>query len=450
MTATCALGGRLVSSRFVFFIPGIFGSELSVPGGTIWPPSVADFIGSYFDQSVLDSKLRRRDNVTVGSVIRKAGGNQVYARILDRLSQQARALRDERVIFEPIPYDWRQSVLDCARQVGQSVTAAFNAHNARSEGSDVVIVAHSMGGLVARMLLETDLAREMPWVGSVRGLIAIGTPHRGSVDAMMAVGGRVSQFGLKGETIRRLVVDGVIESLVDLLPPREQLLIVQQDGLSATNLLTTSQFLQRHDEAIWARYNRNNRTSALLGLQRPNDSVPYICVASATHKTAVRLHRLGTTLTSIPYLRAGDGRVAIDSVLLPNAVPIYAKGDHTTVCDEPIIETIIFQLLGLPAALVPFDGAAGTSRISISPPEPELGDGIEIFAEYSEYEVGDQVEVSVYRMGELGRIEVYRAQFFAPELWLKELAITDAGDYLAVLTIRGVERASRHFSVTGV
>lgn len=45
---------------------------------------------------------------------------------------------------------------------------------------DVVIVAHSMGGLVARAALQTGTARQHGWRRRVRALVTLGTPHHGA------------------------------------------------------------------------------------------------------------------------------------------------------------------------------------------------------------------------------------------------------------------------------
>jgi hypothetical protein len=73
-----------------------------------------------------------------------------------------------------VPYDFRRSIADAAEEVGRAVTAAVG-----DSGRQVVVVAHSMGGLVARY-----------WIGAcdgwrhTRALITLGTPHRGAPRAL--------------------------------------------------------------------------------------------------------------------------------------------------------------------------------------------------------------------------------------------------------------------------
>ncbi|MGH3912999.1 MAG: esterase/lipase family protein [Pseudonocardiaceae bacterium] len=72
-----------------------------------------------------------------------------------------------------VPYDFRRSVQEAAEVVDRAVSEAQGA------ARGVVVVAHSLGGLVARY-----------WIGPLRGwrhchvLITLGTPHRGAPRAL--------------------------------------------------------------------------------------------------------------------------------------------------------------------------------------------------------------------------------------------------------------------------
>ncbi len=72
-------------------------------------------------------------------------------------------------------YDWRQSL--------EGLAAAFAARLRADPAPQLRIVAHSMGGLIARRAMqERELAR-------VQQLITLGTPHRGSFGAVQAIRG---------------------------------------------------------------------------------------------------------------------------------------------------------------------------------------------------------------------------------------------------------------------
>ncbi|WP_197289305.1 lipase/acyltransferase domain-containing protein [Saccharothrix sp. NRRL B-16348] len=72
-----------------------------------------------------------------------------------------------------VPYDFRRSVVDAAEALARAVAET------EAAGRGVVVLAHSMGGVVARY-----------WIGALdgarrcRALITLGTPHRGAPKAL--------------------------------------------------------------------------------------------------------------------------------------------------------------------------------------------------------------------------------------------------------------------------
>ncbi|MGA2937720.1 MAG: alpha/beta fold hydrolase [Syntrophobacteraceae bacterium] len=102
----------------------------------------------------------------------------------------------------PVPYDWRNKSQDTAGTI-----LANTITNARQQSghNKVDIVAHSMGGLVARLYIE-NLKKS-----DVRKLIMLGTPNRGSADAyFMWEGGETSSLGF---FIGNLFMDPLLESM---------------------------------------------------------------------------------------------------------------------------------------------------------------------------------------------------------------------------------------------
>jgi pimeloyl-ACP methyl ester carboxylesterase len=108
-------------------------------------------------------------------------GGTGYHRIVSAL----RTLDPTRFRVREFPYDWRLSIRRTAKHlesfIGREVTRT-RADGARP--SDIVLVCHSMGGLVARYYLEVLGGRER-----VSKLITIGTPFAGSVKAVRVLAG---------------------------------------------------------------------------------------------------------------------------------------------------------------------------------------------------------------------------------------------------------------------
>ena len=78
-------------------------------------------------------------------------------------------------------YDWRKSVKDSASMY---LKPWIDRARQRSGARKVVLVGHSMGGLVSRSYIQSRA-----YAGDVAELITVGTPHRGSAEAYYPWGG---------------------------------------------------------------------------------------------------------------------------------------------------------------------------------------------------------------------------------------------------------------------
>jgi pimeloyl-ACP methyl ester carboxylesterase len=81
----------------------------------------------------------------------------------------------------PFPYDWRLSNRFNGRLLARVAVDALEQWRSQPgmEDAKIVLVCHSMGGLVARWFAEREGGAEL-----IRALITIGTPFRGSLNAL--------------------------------------------------------------------------------------------------------------------------------------------------------------------------------------------------------------------------------------------------------------------------
>ncbi|MER7900825.1 hypothetical protein ABTX62_33330 [Streptomyces sp. NPDC096046] len=145
---------------------------------------------------------------------------QGYDRLLARLGKRPGALVDDGTAPEPdldanvvaVGYDFRVGVVEAAETLDRELQPRL-AHLWPDEDRRrrVVIIAHSMGGLVARYWV--GVLGGAPWC---RGIITLGTPHRGAPKALevMANGVPVGPFHIT----RPVEVVRQWQGLADLLP----------------------------------------------------------------------------------------------------------------------------------------------------------------------------------------------------------------------------------------
>lgn len=185
----------VVRKHLVVIVPGIGGSVLARPGNVdtiVWDAGFGDIAGLECHPGEL-SVAEHPELVPVGLIADKRllpGWTVVhgYDGLLKRLALLPGAVVDEghperRVRGANVvafPYDFRRSIVPAAQRLAAQVAGRLDELGAeRDQDKRVVVVAHSLGGLVARF-----------WLGPLggwrvcRSLITLGTPHRGAPKAL--------------------------------------------------------------------------------------------------------------------------------------------------------------------------------------------------------------------------------------------------------------------------
>lgn len=192
----------------VVVLPGITGSALHRHGTPVWDPSVGGIVQALrgFGRNIQELRLDDDpaevddlgDGVTAARIIAdvhlipglwKIDG---YGGLLRNLPQRFSLTPGENLFT--FPYDWRRDNRVAARRLERSATGWLHRWRESSGKGDakLVLLAHSMGGLVARYYVEV-----LGGWHDTRMLVTFGTPHRGSLDALgFLANGLRKAFGL--------------------------------------------------------------------------------------------------------------------------------------------------------------------------------------------------------------------------------------------------------------
>jgi hypothetical protein len=180
----------------VIVLPGISGSVLAKDGRDIWGTSAGAIWSAVSSRGDTIRTLQLNgpddpsvddlgDGITATRLVRdlhlipglwKIDG---YSRILARL-QSDLGLALGRNLFE-FPYDWRRDNRVAARRLQHKAHEWLTAWRNQSgnAAAKLILVGHSMGGLVSRYFLEV-----LDGWKDARALITFGTPFRGSLNAV--------------------------------------------------------------------------------------------------------------------------------------------------------------------------------------------------------------------------------------------------------------------------
>src|SRR5262249_47253822 len=113
------------------------------------------------------------------------------------------ATEDQPGNFIEFPYDWRLSNQLNAQRLADVAVPQLERWRRHTQNQDakLILICHSMGGLIARWFLEVMGGREI-----TRMLITIGTPYQGAVNALSAlVNGLFMGLGPIGISVDELV-----------------------------------------------------------------------------------------------------------------------------------------------------------------------------------------------------------------------------------------------------
>lgn len=194
-------------SDVIVLLPGILGSELRCGGKTVWGWSGRVLARNLF---TLGGDLVDRLTVRPDSDDRPADERIVAARLLpdlhlipgfwkiDGYGAVARYIASEFDVVEgenffSFPYDWRLDNRISARALKTRTESWLHDWRQKSGKRDakLVLVAHSMGGLVSRYFLEV-----LEGWRDTRALVTFGTPFRGSLNAVDTIANGLKALGI--------------------------------------------------------------------------------------------------------------------------------------------------------------------------------------------------------------------------------------------------------------
>jgi pimeloyl-ACP methyl ester carboxylesterase len=312
VTLARATHGRRPRGRRVYVLPGIMGSQLGFkrggkkPDDVLWLDPIDIQLGRLVELE-LDEDTRA---VPLGAM------NYTYL----KMTLSLRKAGFDAVLLD---YDWRRDVATLGKLLAQRIAA--------DEGRQVAIVAHSMGGLVARAALTHAAGAQ------VSQLIMLGTPNAGSLGAVQALRGtysvvrKVAMLDLRHDAeFLACEVFATFPGLHELLPwgPRAP--------------------LDLFDPATWPSQGPGPKAAML---RQSADLARRLAPADARFNVVVGCNRITATGVTLrdgdfeyEYSLRGDGTVPIAFAELEGARHRYLDCGHS---DLPLSDRVIAGTLDL-------------------------------------------------------------------------------------------------------
>lgn len=361
------------SKPAVFVLPGILGSNLAADGRRIWLG--LGLVGGLDELTYVPGKQE------------KVQPDGAIALVYDKL---IRHLADTHEVIE-FAYDWRLPLEQEARRLAVAVTKALDARN--GTGTAVQLLAHSMGGVLARcMQLEAPAVWKRLMAHTQARLLMLGTPNGGSWAPMQVLSGddtmgnALAAFGspLADRQARTIMagMPGFLQLQAGLLDPAMKL---DRSDTWATLAKADYDRLQQANwwhryagEAMQAAYHWGVPPQDVLDAakalrQRLDDQRDQVLPAFAD-KLLLVVGRAAATPVAFEegeqgfvYLDAadGDGRVPLQSALLPGVKTWQLGCEHGSLPSEKSAFPAFVELLetGSTAALPPLAITRGNTAL---------------------------------------------------------------------------------------
>lgn len=319
--AVISRGGREIKTKkdapIAFILPGIMGSHIQRGSDRIW-----------FEPFSMCTGGMEKLKMAAVNVSPDGWLDLCYEKL-------ARHLADTHEV-RPFAYDWRLSLAELAKLFGKELDSAIT--DARKRGKPLHIVAHSMGGLVARLALKTRWQDFKSLPGS--RLLLLGTPNKGSHSIAAVLTARDDFV----QTIERwldwkhdmrdfLEIVSEFPGILELLPwPEDNGLAI--DGVDYFSEETWKSLYQEDSDSkkprSWLPPKQQILTAARTTIEtlRQADLDPDCTLYVAGHSPTPIAVRAVKGQVEIGWTEEGDGRVPWRTGI-PGGVPVwYTDASH--------------------------------------------------------------------------------------------------------------------------
>ena len=341
----------------VFIVPGIMGSQLGrlrkapLPNDILWLDPVDISLGNL---SLLrlplpkPAKVPTRGRAQTAAVSVEAAAKRASVKTSARASPPlAQAVESTQIVslgvvlftylrlklhlriagFAPVfhDYDWRLGIEPLGRALAERL---------RAQDSPVMVVAHSMGGLVSRAALASDGMKK------VERIILLGTPNSGSYAPVQALRGvyavvrKIARLAAREQSAESLAADvfRTFPSLYDLLP-----VTTNDSGLDLFDVSAWPDSGPRPDVPLLT----NARSLASRLADADERFINVIGVGQETVTRAIR--RRDEFIYTIT--RHGDGTVPRSCAELPGARTYYTSVAHSELGRDAAVAHAVADLL---------------------------------------------------------------------------------------------------------
>jgi CHAT domain-containing protein len=251
------------------------------------------------------------------------------------------------------PFDWRQGITELGAELKRELDKA---------GREVMLVAHSMGGLVARAALGQG--------AECRRLVMLGTPNFGSYAPVQALRGVYPVVRKVAALDRSNDARGLASQVFSTFPGLTQMLPAP-DRFDLFDLYDRNSWPEPAS-GLCPRQHILDGVAAMRSGLAAADRADMVLIAGVDRETVVGVKLDPARGFSYEYSKEGDGTVPLTLALLPGALTYYIVESHGSLPNSRIVADAVIDVLGrgstdrLPSSYEPAAARAATVERSES------------------------------------------------------------------------------------
>lgn len=303
----------------IIIVPGILGSVLSYSKCTLFP----SIDPRYWRRGSWSSRMQNLadDKIEPSSIV---------PYFYKDLIRNSNFITDQVVEFA---YDWRKNNMENIEALRQIIML--------SSAEEIVIIAHSMGGILAKLLLSKK--DEDPELHRVTKFITLGTPWYGSMDAYKRL---IYGFGKVNGFMKETI--GKLESIYQLLPHKKYIDLIGENysayflGQRSWDEVYKNIYLDicKENHIDIEKVLDNFYTQCNNPLP---DSIEHHEIIGYGYPTKFNLLKQGGTVSSAKG--QGDKTVPLDSACSNTKYKYFIKCSHQKLPNNDVVNNIINDIL---------------------------------------------------------------------------------------------------------
>ena len=331
---TAATKSKGSAMETIVLVPGGGGSKLKLKSQEIWPPTLTEMAIGY--QRITELQDSRVKATTVIDVYPPLSCYEVYKPLQDDLNTIAKHFTPaaRRVDFA---YDWRKDITWSANQLAAKIASCVS-----SGSTSITLVAHSMGNLLARTILESGDYSSKSWFDKITRYVGICGPHAGVPEILECALGLKKWVSISPADIKTVSANPNYPSGYQCLPfdGYQVLLDVQVGPKDFYDPAVASDFDLNQQNLNAAK----NLQSKLDFTRRPG-GVRYTLIAGSQLQTDEKVEYNGSTYEDTPTDDLGDSTVPLWSSAPVQLNPRVTPGDHVGILKSYPFREILYEVL---------------------------------------------------------------------------------------------------------